>query len=165
MKEYKHTRTRTLLCNSLIQSHFDFPYVSAYPLVSTKIRKKIQVTQNKFIRFYLKLNSRHHLGAKEFKEINWLQTKERVEQRVATNVFKYWKGTSPFYVNELFVLSRNVYKTRSHMALEIPLRKSNLHQKSVSFMRPSIWNKLSNDLSILNIATYNYKKLVLEKLQ
>ena len=33
--------------------------------------------------------------------------KERVEQRVATNIFKYWKGTSPFYVNELFVPSRN----------------------------------------------------------
>ena len=76
------------------------------------------------------LNSRHHIGAKEFKD--WLQTKERVEQRVATIVFQYWKGTSPFYVNELLVPSRNVCKTRSHMALVIPLKKSNLDQKGVS---------------------------------
>ena len=43
------------------------------------------------------------------KEINWLPTKERVEQRIATKGFNYWKGPSPFYVNELFVSSRNTY--------------------------------------------------------
>ena len=50
------------------------------------------------------------------------------------------------------------------MALEIPLRKSNIGQKSTSLTGPSIWNKWSNDLKILNTATsftYNYKKLVL----
>ena len=39
------------------------------------------------------------------------------------------------------------------MALEIPLRKSNLGQKSISFMGPSVWNKLSNDLKVLNTVT------------
>ena len=43
------------------------------------------------------------MGAKEFKGINWLPTKERVEQRVTTNVFKYWKGTPSFYVNKVSV--------------------------------------------------------------
>ena len=54
------------------------------------------------------------------------------------------------------------------MALEIPLRKSNLGQKSISFMRPSVWNKLNDDLTISNTATsitHNYKKLVLKKLE
>ena len=63
--------------------------ISWYPLVSKKIRKKIQITQNECIRFCLKPNSRHHIGANEFKEINWLLTKEKVEQRIATNDFKY----------------------------------------------------------------------------
>ena len=133
-------------CNSLIQPHLGHASVSWYPLVSKKIRKKTQVTQNKCIRFC----SRHHTRAKEFQEKNWLPPKERVEQCVATNAFNYWKGTSPFHVNKLFVLSRNMYKTRSHMALEIPLRKSNLGQKSISLMGISIWNKLSNDLKILD---------------
>ena len=43
------------------------------------MRKKLQVTQNKYIRFCLKLNSRQHIGAKKFKEVNWLPTTERVE--------------------------------------------------------------------------------------
>ena len=59
--------------------------------LSLKIRKKIQGAQSKCTWFYLKLNSRHHKGAEEFNGINWLPKKERVEQHVATNVFKYWK--------------------------------------------------------------------------
>ena len=121
-----------------------------------------------YITFYLKLNSRHHIGPKEFKEINWLPTQERVEHRVATILFKYWNGTSPFYVNKLFVPSRDIYKTGSYMALEIPLRKSNFGQKSISFMGSSTWNKLCNDLKILNTATsftHDYKKQVLKKLE
>ena len=53
------------------------------------------------------------------------------------------------------------------MALGIPLRKSNLGQKSISFMGSSTWNKLCNDLKILNTATsftHDYKKQVLKKL-
>ena len=51
------------------------------------------------------------------------------------------------------------------MPLEITLRKNNLGQKSISFMATSTWNKLRNNLNILNTATsftHNYKKLVLK---
>ena len=37
-------------------------------------------------------------GAKEFTEINWQSTKERVEKHVAIKAFKNWKGTLPLYV-------------------------------------------------------------------
>ena len=161
--EFLNPKLLRLLCNFLIQPHFDYACVL---LVSKKIRKKIQVTQNKFVCFCSKRNSRHHVGVKEFKEIYWLPTKERVDQRVATNIFKYWKGTSPFYVNEMFAPYRNIYKTRSVMALEIPLRKSNLGQKSISFMGSPILIILRNDLKILSTATsstLNYKKLVLKE--
>ena len=43
------------------------------------------------------------------------------------------------------------------MALVIPLKKSNLCQKSILFVGPSIWNKLNT----ATIFTHNYKKLVL----
>ena len=39
---------------------------------------------------------------------------------------QYQKGTSPFHINKRFVLFKTIYKTRSHMVLEIPLRKRNL---------------------------------------
>ena len=66
------------------------------------MKKKLQVTQNKCIRFCLKLNSRQNIGAKWFKEIIWLPVKETVEKRVAAKPDKCQKGTLPFHVNELF---------------------------------------------------------------
>ena len=91
-------------------------------------------------------------------------TKEKVGQSIATGVFNYCKGTSPLYVNEIFIPSRNTCNTRSQMALEIV---SNLDQKSISFIGKSIWNKLSNNFKVLNTTisfTHNYKKLVLQNL-
>ena len=54
------------------------------------MRKKLQVTLNKCILLLFKTQLKPTLGAKEFKGINWQQKK--VEQRVGTKVFKYWKG-------------------------------------------------------------------------
>ena len=55
--------------------------------------------------FKTQLKAMQHIGAKSFKELNWLPTKEGLEQHGGTNIFKYWKRTSPFYVDELFVSS------------------------------------------------------------
>ena len=46
-----------------------------------------------------------------------------------------------------------MYNIRSHIALEIPLKESNLRQKRISFIGPSLWNKLSSNLKVLNTAT------------
>ena len=43
------------------------------------------------------------------------------------------------------------YSTRSHMALDIPLRKTNTGQKSLSFLGPKIWSKIGP--SIKNVRT------------
>ena len=94
--DFLNPKSRRLLCNSLIQPYFDYACISWYPFINQRMRNKLQVTQNKYIHFCLKLNSRQHIGAKEFKKINWLPTKERVEQRIAIKVFNYWKGTSHY---------------------------------------------------------------------
>lgn len=44
--------------------------INTHSLVNQKMRKKIQIAQNKCIHFCLKSNSREHVGAKEFKEID-----------------------------------------------------------------------------------------------
>ena len=65
--EFLNPKLGRLLCNSLIQLHFDYACISWYPLINQKMRNKLRVTQNKCIRFYLKLNSRQHIGLKNLK--------------------------------------------------------------------------------------------------
>ena len=48
---------RRLLCNALMQPHFDYACSAWYPNLTTKIRHTIQTTQNKCIRFCLQLDN------------------------------------------------------------------------------------------------------------
>ena len=104
---------------------------------------------------------------KEFKRINWLPTEERVEQRVATKLCKYWKGTPPFYVNELCSTPEIHIKLHNICPWRYLWEKVTLGQKNILFLRSSISNELSNDLKVLTTTTsftHNYKKVVWKSL-
>ena len=80
---------RRLLANALIQPHFDYACSAWFPLINKRLTRRIQTAQNKCVRFCLNMNNRAHIGVREFKNINWLPTKERFEQCTATSVFKF----------------------------------------------------------------------------
>ena len=63
---------RRLLYYALIQPHFDYACIAWYPNLSKKLKDKLQVTQNKCIRFCLKLQSREHISNEHFHKLNWL---------------------------------------------------------------------------------------------
>ena len=78
---------RRLLCNALIQPHYDYACSAWYPSLSKRLLKKIQISQNKCIRYCLKLDNRSHVGIAEFKKLNWLPTKERVYQCICVSIY------------------------------------------------------------------------------
>ena len=65
---------------------------------------------------------------------------------IANTVYKNWNRIVPGYIHEMFKpsLCRNI--TRSQMALDIPLRKTNTKQKNLSFLRPNIWSKINPNI-------------------
>ena len=89
---------RRLLCNALIQPHYDYACSAWYPSLNKRLSKKIQTSQNKCIRYCLNLDNRAHVGIDEFIKINWLPTKERVAQCICVNIFKFFNKTSPQYM-------------------------------------------------------------------
>ena len=50
-------------------------------------KNRLQVTQNKIIRFVLKMDPRSHVGANEFKSIGWLPVSRIVDQIILNHVF------------------------------------------------------------------------------
>ena len=81
---------RHLLCNALIQPHYDYACPVWYPSLNKRLSKKIQTSQNKCIRYCLNLDNRTHVGIDEFIKINWLPTKERVAQCISVIIFKFF---------------------------------------------------------------------------
>ena len=73
---------RRLLCNALIQPHFDYACSAWYINLNKSFKTKLQVMQNKCIRFCLKLGKRTHVGAKEFNNLNWLPSKDFINAYV-----------------------------------------------------------------------------------
>ena len=63
------------LCNVLIQPHFDYACSACYPNLNVKL-KILQIIQNKYICFCLKLEKICHISEKDIKTINWLLIKE-----------------------------------------------------------------------------------------
>ena len=76
---------RRLLCNALIQPHFDYACAAWYPNLNKKYKNKLQVLQNKCIRFCLQLDNIEHIGTEHFDKICWL----------STSVFKFFPEMCP----------------------------------------------------------------------
>ena len=65
-------------------------------------KNRLQITQNKIIRFVLKMDPRSHVGANEFKSIGWLPVSRRVDQIILNHVFKIKYRQSVHYMAENF---------------------------------------------------------------
>ena len=76
---------RRLLCNALIQPHFDYACAAWYPNLNKKYKNKLQVLQNKCIRFCLQLDNIEHIGTEHFDKICWL----------STSIFKFFPEMCP----------------------------------------------------------------------
>ena len=160
---------RRLLCNALIQPHFDYACAAWYPLLNKRQSKRIQIAQNKCIRYCLNLDNKAHVGTNEFLKINWLPTKKRVEQCICINVFKFFNQMSPQYTAEIFHPSSSVHNTRrATQKLDLPFRKSCIGQKTLSYIGPKTWNNLPAQIKLsksVNTFKHNIKKSFFDDLQ
>ena len=150
---------RRLSCNALIQLHFDYACQAWYPNLTQALSNKIQCAQNKCIRFCLNLENRAHLGKDEFKIINWLPIKERVNQRICLNAYKSFKNSSALYMSDIFVPLETIQNTRNSMhRFQLPFKRTNIGQKGISYTGPKIWNSLSTEVKLSkNSNTFKHK--------
>ena len=116
----------------------------------------------------LKLNSRDHVGVKEFREINWIPSKERLEQCVCANIFKFFKNMCPTNTFELYKPFHHGYNTRrSNCRLKLPYRNISYGHKALSFLGPKLWNNLpgyiKSSLSIYIYVQTRYQKTYFSK--
>ena len=66
-KQFLSPQLRRLLCNALIQPHFDYACSVWCPNLNKKFKTKLQTLQNKCVPFCLKLDNRAHDGITELK--------------------------------------------------------------------------------------------------
>ena len=126
---------RRLLCNALIQPHFDYASSAWNPNLIQKMKSKIQITQNKCIQYCLQLDKMTHISKNEFETLNWLPVKDRFNQSINSIVFKCFTKQCPSYLNEVFELacSNNLRTGNSYLKLICPFQKSNMGQNALFY--------------------------------
>ena len=151
-----------MLCNTTIQPHFDYAYSAWCSNLNEKLKKKIQITQNKCIRFCLKLDKRNHISCKEFESINWLPVNKRVHQCINAITFKFVNDACHIFLREVYEYAPQCkVESRSNSAnLKVPFWKTNIRQNGLSYIGSSLWNNLPGSLkkTVLNTFKHNLKK-------
>ena len=66
--EYLNKRLRRMHCNTIIQPHFDYASSAWYPNLNNNLKSKLQIAQNKCIRFCLYLENREGIRYKHLKK-------------------------------------------------------------------------------------------------
>ena len=143
---------RRLLCNALIQPHFNYACSAWYPNLTKKLKNRIQTSQNKCIRFCLKLDKTAQISHKEFETLNWLPVTERFNQCINSIVFKYVNNQCPNYLNEVFQSApeNNIQTRGSFFKLKCPFRKTNAGKMALYYFDPTICSKTCNMLKQTN---------------
>ncbi len=99
--------TKKTLCQSLVQSHVDYAISSWYTAMSKKAKNKLQIIQNKMIRFILDLGPRTHITNKHMLDLNLLKIPGRVQQLRLNITHKIYYKKAPTYLQANFHKNRD----------------------------------------------------------
>ena len=108
-----------------------------YPNLNKKYKSKLQLLQNKCIRFCLQMDNREHIGTEHFDKINWFSIDQRCKQCLSTSVFKFFSEMCLQYMNEICKSSNqnNTVTRNSSLKLFQPLRTNKaLRQKCLLYL-------------------------------
>jgi hypothetical protein len=156
-------KSRKTLCSALIMCYFDYVCSSWYSALSQNHKNKIQIMQNKIVRFILGVGPRTHIGQKERDKVGMLSSHDRVMQLKLNHVFKIFHDLCPEYLKMYFnrVSSVHNYSTRgSPYNFVVPHSKG---QARFTFYNTAIhhWNSLPN--AIKNTNDFNLFKQLVKK--
>ena len=168
-KHFLTKSLRRLLCNAMIEPHFNYSCTEWYSNLCKKLKNKIQTTQNKCVRFCLNLDKMAHISQNEFEKLNWLPISDRINQCILSTTFKFVNDMGPNYLNEVFQWAAESNRTlrNDYLKLKHPFRKTTAGQNSLSFLSPSEWSKLpesTKKCNNINTFNHNLKKLYLAQL-
>ncbi len=83
----QHKKT---LCLALTQTNFDYSVASWYPAIPKLAKERLQIVQNKLIRFMLNLGPRDHVGKEQLTTLGLLSADGKAKQIRLHNAHKVY---------------------------------------------------------------------------
>ena len=110
-----NSSTRLTLSTALIQCYFDYSCSSWYDGLNKSLKHKLQVAQNKVIRFILNLKPMTRISYSILSEIKMLKVEDSAKQMRVNHVFNVYHELAPQCLNRhcLRVADSHSYRTRN----------------------------------------------------
>ena len=139
-------QSKRTLCSALIQCYFDYAWYSG---IDKKLQLRLQVTQNKVVRFILNLGPRTSISCEILDSLGMLRVDDRATQLRLNHVFNIFHGNAPNYLCDKFILNKNNTRGATNNNYVIPKIKG---KESSCFYYNAIkdWNTLPLDTKQLS---------------
>ena len=137
-------RCRRLLCSALIQPYLDYCCSSWFSGLSSALKKRLEVTQRKMVRFIHGMDFRQHVGLVDLRKLSWLSVPDRVVYFKLLHLFRVRHGIAPKYLMTNFkaVSEAHSHNTRSSSHNYFVSRDLSLSPSSFAFSAIKAWNSL-----------------------
>jgi hypothetical protein len=107
--KYLDLHTKKILCTSLIAPLFDYSLTSYYCGLSNGLKAKLQISENKVIRFILNYKPQTHLFRHDFACSGFLKIADRDKQLRLNIVHNIFNGKAPQYLLKYFKRLQDVH--------------------------------------------------------
>ena len=144
-KDMLNENSRKILCSALIQCHFDYCCSSWYSSTSKTLKNKLQIMQNKMIRFILNLGYRAHIGILEHEKVNMFPVASRVRQLKLNHVLNIKNKQCPEYLKENLLRLSDTELRQCTRASRLNFFLPRVHNQAVNtfyFSAIKDWNSL-----------------------
>lgn len=159
-REFLNKSLRKTLCNALVQCHLDYASSSWYCGLTMKSKNRLQVAQNKIVRFINNFHCRTSLSVASFADLGFLNVEQRCRQLRLNHVHKIFYDKCPSYMKDNFAKCNEVhsYGSRSNLKFYVP-HNGGFTAASFYFNGIRDWNMLPNNIKDTE-SKYVFKKLV-----
>lgn len=139
---------RQMLCNSLIQCHFDYASASWYSGLTNHFKKRLQIVQNKVVRFIYNYGPRTSVKSSDLSGLGMLDVESRVKQMRLNHVYKVFNRNCPMYLNDNLVRLSDLhcYNTRGSQNNFYVPNVNSISRKTFYYNGIIDWNCLPDSL-------------------
>ena len=150
-RSYLPRNIKTLLCEILILSNFNFCCQVYAPSLDKEFQNKIQKVQNSCIRYIFGILKHEHVSHK-LKELHLLNMQNRFKLHSACLYHKIVRTKHPSYLYNKLVFRTDVHNinTRNKDILTAPIHRTSQFKRSFSFNIYKTYNEIPSQYKILN---------------
>ena len=135
------------VCMAMIQSRIDYASNFYYHSLPKFLQSRLQVVQNKMIRYVLNYSNRTHLVANDFNEVKWMSIENRKKYLATRHVFNCINEQAPEYLLVFERVNESHHYNTRHSVNALILPKVGSHGiKSFHYIGAKIWNSLPDEI-------------------